>query len=319
MRFTRTLLAVICALASFAALPARAEYPDRPIKLIVPFPAGGGGDVLARVMGHAMSENLGQQIVIENKPGAGGALGLGDGAKAAPDGYTLVWTSISLPVVAATLPNLSFDPDTAYAHIAKIAANPFVLVINPQVPAKNVKELVALAKKEPGKLNFAHNGSGTLTKLVLMLFATDTGIKITDVGYRGDNFSSLDVIAGHVQGMFSNSPVALPHVKSGELHALAVTSPQRSSAAPDLPTMIEAGVPDFQAMAWHGLSAPKGTPKPIIDRLNAAVNASLNDATVKQTLAKLGTDSLGPSTPEEYTKLVNSEIAYWKSVAARTK
>jgi tripartite-type tricarboxylate transporter receptor subunit TctC len=317
MQLKRVLLAVLCSVPAFVSLPAQAQtYPDRPIKLIVPFPAGGGADVLARTITQVMSQDLGQQMVVENRPGAGGALGFGEVAKAAPDGYTLVWTSISLPVVAATIPNLNFEPK-AFTHIGKTAENPFILAINPQVPAKTVAELVALAKSKPNGLNFAHNGTGTLTKLVLSLFAVDTGIQLNEVSYRGDNFSATDVIAGHVQGMFSNSPVALPHMASGGMRALAVTSPKRSPAAPDVPTMIEAGVPGFQAVVWHGFSGPAGLPKPIVDKLNTSINKALKNADVIASFDRLGSTAVG-STPEEFQKLNSDELVYWTDVAKKT-
>lgn len=312
-------LSVVAALAAplFAAKPVYAQsYPERPVKLLVPFPAGGGADVLARTVTQVMSQDLGQQIVIENRPGAGGALGFAEAAKAAPDGYTLVWTSISLPVVAATIPTLNFNP-AAFAHISKTAENPFILVVNPQLPAKSVKELVALAKSKPNGLNFAHNGTGTLTKLVLSLFAIDTGIALNEVAYRGDNFSATDVIAGHVQGMFSNSPVALPHMANNAMRALAVTSPKRSPQAPDVPTMAEAGVPTVQAVVWHGISAPAGTPKPIIDKINASVNKALKNPDVVASFQKLGSTPAG-STVAEYEKLNKDELTYWAEVAKKT-
>lgn len=321
MLHRKTIRAALFAFAALAmplsATSARAQaYPDRPIKLLLPFPAGGGADVLARTLTQAMSQDLGQQIVVENRPGAGGAIGFAEATKAAPDGYTLVWTSISLPVVAATIPNLNFKP-TDFTHISKTAENPFVLVVNPQLPAKSVKELVALAKSKPNELNFAHNGTGTLTKLILSLFAVETGIQLNEVAYRGDNFSATDVIAGHVKGMFSNSPVALPHMQSGAMRALAVTSPKRSPQAPDVPTMAEAGVPNVQAVVWHGLSAPAGTPKPIVEKLNAAVNKALKKPEVIASFEKLGSTPAG-STVAEYEKLNKDELAYWADVAKKT-
>lgn len=318
---SKTIFAAFFALAAMAmpmaAPPAQAQaYPDHPIKLLLPFPAGGGADVLARTLTQAMSQDLGQQIVVENRPGAGGAIGFAEATKATPDGYTLVWTSISLPVVAATIPNLNFNP-AGFTHISKTAENPFILVVNPQLPAKSVKELVALAKSKPNGLNFAHNGTGTLTKLILSLFEVETGIELNEVAYRGDNFSATDVIAGHVQGMFSNSPVALPHMQSGAMRALAVTSPKRSPQAPDVPTMAEAGVGNVQAVVWHGISAPLGTPKPIVEKLNAAVNKALKKPEVVASFEKLGSTPAG-STVAEYEKLNKDEIVYWAEAAKKT-
>jgi tripartite-type tricarboxylate transporter receptor subunit TctC len=299
-----------------AAVSAQA-YPSRPITMVVPFPAGGGADVLVRILTSYMTENLGQVIVVQNLPGAGGAIAFGQVARAAPDGYTLVWTSAGFAVMAATLSNLSFNPEQDFVHICDVAENPFVLVVNPQVPARSVRELVDLAKANPGAMNFAHNGTATLTNLAVELLKLQAGISVAQVAYRGDNFSISDVIAGHVQAMFSNSPVALPHLASGQLRGLAVTSPKRSSAAPDLPTMIEAGVPNFQAMVWQGFSAPAGTPRPIVDRLNAAMRQALLAPEVVARFKELGAEPVG-STPEAFDALIRSELGAWADVVRRS-
>jgi len=296
---------------------ARAQFnASRPITMIVPFPAGGGADILARILTKYMGENLGHTIVVQNQPGAGGALAFAQVARSEPDGHTLGWTSAGFPVMATTLSNLSFDPRTDFAHICEAAENPFVLVVNPQVPVKSVKELVTLAKDQPGKLNFANNGAGTLTNLVVELLMLQTGISVTQVAYRGDNFSITDVIAGQVQAMFSNSPVALPHIAAGRLRGLAVTSARRSSAAPDLPTMEEAGVPNFKVGIWQGFSARAGTPKPVVDRLSASMREALQVPEVVERFKKLGVDRIG-STPEEFSALVAREIDTWSDVVRR--
>jgi tripartite-type tricarboxylate transporter receptor subunit TctC len=297
---------------------ARAQaYPTRPITMVVPFPAGGGADVLVRILTRFMGEDLGQTIVVQNQPGAGGAIAFGQVARTAPDGYTLVWTSTGFAVMAATLSNLSFNPEQDFVHICNVAENPFVLVVNPQVPAKSVRELIDLAKASPGAMNFAHNGTATLTNLVIELLKLQAGISVAQVAYRGDNFSISDVVAGHVQAMFSNSPVALPHLATGQLRGLAVTSPKRSPAAPDLPTMIEAGVPDFQAMVWQGFSAPAGTPRPIVERLNAAMRQALQAPEVVARFKELGAEPVG-STPEAFDTLIRSELGVWAEVVRRS-
>jgi tripartite-type tricarboxylate transporter receptor subunit TctC len=219
--------------------------------------------------------------------------------------------------MAATLSNLSFNPEQDFVHICDVAENPFVLVVNPQVAARSVRELVDLAKASPGAMNFAHNGTATLTNLAVELLKLQAGISVAQVAYRGDNFSISDVIAGHVQAMFSNSPVALPHLASGQLRGLAVTSPKRSPAAPDLPTMIEAGVPDFQAMVWQGFSAPAGTPRPIIDRLNAAMRQALQAPEVTARFKELGAEPVG-SAPEAFDALIRSELGVWADVVRRS-
>ena len=238
---------------------ARAQFnASRPITMIVPFPAGGGADILVRMLTKYMSENLGHTILVQNQPGAGGALAFGQVARSTPDGHTLGWASTGFAVMAATLSNLTFNPESDFVHICNVSENPFVLVVNPQVPVKSVKELIDLAKAKPNSLNFAHNGAATLTNLVVELFKIQAGIEVAQVAYRGDNFSVTDVIAGHVQAMFSNSPVALPHVAAGRLRALAVTSPRRSPAAPDLPTMAEAGYPGVQGCGLAGFQRAGG-------------------------------------------------------------
>lgn len=311
-------LAAFFSVAAASAPRARAQsYPVHPIRMIVSFPAGGGADVLVRILAKYMDQALGQNIIVENKPGAGGAIAFGDGARAAPDGYTLVWTTAGYPVMAATLHNLSFDPNHAFVHICDVAENPFVLVVNPKVPAKSVKDLLALARTKPDTVTFANNGVGTLTNLVVELLKLQTGIRVVQVPYRGDNFSIADVLGGHIDAMFSNSPVALPHIHANQLRGLAVTSPKRSPAAPDIPTMLEAGVPDFSVVIWQGFSAPAGTPRPIIERLNAAARQALKAPEVMTRFKDLGAEPVG-STPEAFQKLVSEEMTRWADVVHKS-
>ena len=290
---------------------------SRPITMIVPFPAGGGADILVRILTKYMSENLGTTIVVQNQPGAGGGLAFGQVARSAPDGHTLGWASTGFAVMAATLSNLTFSPERDFVHVCDVAENPFVLVVNPQLPVKSVQELIDLAKAQPNKLNFAHNGAATLTNLVIELLKLQAGIEVTQVAYRGDNFSVTDVIAGHVQAMFSNSPVALPHVAAGRLRGLAVTSPRRSSAAPDLPTMVESGFPDFKAVVWQGFSAPAGTSREVIDRLNASARQALQAPEVVARFQELGAERVG-NTPEQFAQLVTRELDVWSDVVRRS-
>lgn len=316
---TLALLSAVWAAATTPATaePARAEpYPSRTIRMVVPFPAGGGADVLVRMLTHHMAEDLGAQFVVVNQPGAGGALALEQVARAAPDGYTLTWISTGFPVMAATIPALSFDPARDFTHVGQAAENPFVLVVNKDLPVGSVAELVALAKQKPNTLNFAHNGSGTLTKLALGLFQQEAGVQLGEVGYRGDNFSIADVAAGHVHGMFSNSPVALPQVESGRLKALAVTATRRSAAAPSLPTMAEAGVPNIGFVVWHGMSGPAGMPPDIVARLNGALRRALGKPDVIAHSRSFGVEIAGTS-PEEFDALVRRELATWSDVAKR--
>src|SRR5262245_22144966 len=312
-------VALFVVLATLICAPARVlpqRYPNRIIKLVVPFPAGGGADVLARILTRSMSEDPGQSFLIQNQPGAGGSIAFEQVALAAPDGYTLVWTSAGFAVMSVTLSNLAFKPESDFIHIVHIAQNPFVLVVNPQVPANSVRELVELANAKPNTINFAHNGGGTLTSLAIELLKLKTGIAVGQVGYRGDNFS-VSVVAGHVQAMFSNSPVSLPHIREGRLRGLAVTTPRRSPAAPDLPTMIEAGVPGFEAVVWQGLSAPAGTPRPIVDRVNASVRRALQAPEIVAHFKDFGAEPVG-STPEEFDAFVRRQLDVWADVVKRS-
>ncbi len=311
--------AIFCGAALLAAAsPATSQsYPTQNIKLIVPFPPGGGADTLARILTKFMGDDLGQGFVIINQPGAGGAHAFAEVARSTPDGYTLVWTSAAFPIMATTIKSLSFDPARAFAHVTQIGQNPLVLTVNPGVKANSVAELVGLAKAEPGKLTFANNGRGTLTNLVVELFKIRAGVDVAQVAYRGDNFSSNDVVAGHVSGMFLNSTVAFPLLESGKLRALAVTAPKRTPSAPSIPTMIEAGVADFSAVVWQGLSAPAGTPRAILDRLHAAVRKGLQVPEVADRFQKLGADVVG-GPPEEFEALIARELDIWADVVRQS-
>jgi tripartite-type tricarboxylate transporter receptor subunit TctC len=314
----RDFIRLVAGAALVSPTAAQAQFSaSRPITMIVPFPAGGGADILVRILTKYMSENLSHTIVVQNMPGAGGGLAFGQVARATPDGHTLGWASTGFPVMAATLSNLSFKPESDFVHICNVCENPFVLVVNPKVPVSSVKELVDLAKARPNSLNFAHNGAATLTNLVIELFKMQAGIEVAQVAYRGDNFSVTDVIAGHVQAMFSNSPVALPHVAAGRLRALAVTTPKRSPAAPNLPTMAESGYPDFKAVVWQGFSAPVGTPRAVVDRLNASAREALQVPEVAKRFQELGAEPVG-STPEEFAQLVARELKVWSDVVHRS-
>ncbi len=305
----------LAALASFAAaFPASAQsYPTQNIKLVVPFPAGGGADTLARILTKYMADTLGQSFVIINQPGAGGAHAFGEVAKAAPDGYTLVWTSAAYPIMATTIKSLGFDPARAFTHVSQIGQNPLVLVVNPAVKADSVADLVKLAKAEPGRITFGNNGRGTLTNLVVELLKLRAGVDVAQVAYRGDNFSSNDLVAGHINAMFLNSTVAFPLLENAKLRALAVSGPQRTPSAPNLPTMIEAGVPDFAAVVWQGLSAPAGTPRRVVDVLHGAIRKGLDVPEVADRFQKLGAERVG-GPPEAFDALIQRELQIWADV-----
>jgi tripartite-type tricarboxylate transporter receptor subunit TctC len=317
VRSITTIMILAAALMWGAGGAGAQNYPDHPIKMVVPFPPGGGADVLVRILANVMEADLGQSFVVINHPGAGGALAYDQAAHAAPDGYTLVWTSAGFAIMAATIPNLGFSPKRDFVHICEIAQNPLVLVVNPQLAVGSVSELIAAAKQKPNAINFANNGNGTLTNLAVELLKLQTGAPVVQVAYRGDNFSISDVLAGHVQAMFSNSPVALPHIAAGRLRALAVTSPQRMAAMPDLPTMMEAGVADFSAMVWQGFSAPAGTPRPVVERLNAAARRALEAPDVMARFRDLGAERVG-GTPEAFDELVRRQLDTWADVVRRS-
>src|SRR5664279_1939682 len=270
-----------------AALPiwpyvARAQqpesgYPSRPITLIVPYAAGGGNDVMARGVAIPMSKTLGQPIVIENHGGAGGSIGTRQVATAAPDGYTLGLGGTGTLAIDPTLyPNAGYDPRKDFAPVGLIATNPMIIVVNPSLPAKNVRELIALAKAQPGKLNYASAGKGSGIHLGTVLFADTAGIELIHVPYRGSGPALTDLLGGHVSIYFSSLPPAIGLVKDGKLRALGVTGLKRSPILPDVPTVAEQGLPGFEAVLHYGIVAPAGTPRPIIDKLNAALREALN-------------------------------------------
>ena len=289
-------------------------YPNRPIKIIVPTPAGGPVDVMARLVANQLSPLLGQSVFIDNRGGAGNTLGSAEAARAAPDGYTLLYSSASGLVIAPMLQkNAGYDPIRSYDPIAIVAATSNILVVHPSVPARTVQELVAYAKANPGKINFSSGGIGTLPHLIGEYFKSRAGIEVVHVPYRGGGPSIQDVVAGNIQYTFEGISVLRPLIAEGRLRALAVTSAKRSPLLPQLPTMIESGFPDFQSTSWTGLLAPHGTPPDIIARLNATVNTALGSAEMKAALNQLAGDGLG-GPPDELTKVIKADIAKWAPI-----
>jgi tripartite-type tricarboxylate transporter receptor subunit TctC len=298
-----------------AASSALAElYPSRPIRLLVPFAPGGGGDVVGRTIAQRLSEQLGKPIVIDNRGGAGGTLGVDLAAKAAPDGYTVLLGNVGpLALSPALYAKLPYDTLRDFAPVSLIASFPNILVANPNLPFKSVQELVAYAKSRPGKLNFASAGSGTSTHLAGELFKSVAGIDVVHVPYKGGAAAITDVIGGQVAYYFGTLPSSLPLARAGKLRALGVTSLQRSPAAPDVPTIAESGYRGFEMAAWYGLLVPAGTPRDIIAKLNAATFATLALPDVKERLAQDGSDPMG-STPTQFGAYIKSEIAKWSGV-----
>jgi tripartite-type tricarboxylate transporter receptor subunit TctC len=287
-------------------------YPQRPITLVVPYPAGGGNDVLARLVAEKMSHSLGQQIVVENRGGAGGTIATRQVAKSAPDGYTLLIATSSLAINPSLYPNVGYDPRKDFAPVGLIASSSNVALVHPSVPASSIKELIALAQQNPGKLNFASTGSGSSVHLAAELFALMAEIKLTHVPYRGSGPALNDLVGGHVTMMFATMPSS-GLARDGKVRALAVTGAKRSSVLPDVPTVAEAGLPGYEAVLHYGLVAPAGTPRPIIDKLNAALRTALSDDSLRQRLATEGAEPL-PSTPEEYAADIDHEEIKWSKI-----
>jgi tripartite-type tricarboxylate transporter receptor subunit TctC len=306
--------ALTCA-AAIAALPGLADdYPVRPIRVVVGFSAGSGADISARVVGQRMGQILGQQIVVENKTGAGSSLAADLVARAPKDGYTLLMATIANVINAVVTPNLSFDFRKDFAPVVRLTTTPNILVVHPSVGVKSVKELIDLAKAKPDQLSFASSGVATGTHLAAELFKVMTGVKMVHVPYAGSPQAVTDLLAGRVQVFFSPASTVLQHVREGKLVALASTEAKRAAMAPDLPTMGEAGLPGFESGLWFGLVAPSGTPKEIIDKLARAGNEALKADEVGKTLAPQGIDLVGGS-PEEFARYLDGEMKRWATVA----
>jgi tripartite-type tricarboxylate transporter receptor subunit TctC len=318
MRKNRVLLSVVAVVFLFTLVfaispEARAAFPDKPIRMIVPFPAGGNADIVARSIGNELSKNLGVPIVIENRGGAGGVIGSEVVAKAPADGYTIMMVSASHVINPSMQKSLPYDTIKDFAGISLVAEVPTVLVVHPSVQANSLKELIALAKANPGKINFASAGNGTVGHLAGELLKSMAQIKMEHVAYKGNGPAMTDLLGGHVQMLFSSMPSALPHIKSGMLRALVVTAPQRSAAAPTIPSATEAGMPGFDVSTGFGLFAPAKTPRAVINRLHAEVVKSLKLPEVRDRLASQGAEPVG-SSPEEYDAFVKTESAKWAKV-----
>jgi tripartite-type tricarboxylate transporter receptor subunit TctC len=295
-----------------------AGYPDHPITLIVPYAPGGGNDVLARAVAEPVGKSLGQPLVIENHGGAGGSVGTRQVAKAAPDGYTLGLGGTGTLAIDPTLyPNAGYDPRKDFAPIGLIATSPLIILVNQSVPAHNVQELIALAKAQPGKLNYASAGVGSGIHLGTVLFAEAAGIEITHVPYKGTGPALTDLLGGHVQIYFSSLPPAIGLVKEGKLRALGVTGLKRSATFPDVPTVAEQGLPGFEAVLHYGIVAPAGTSRVIIDKLNVALRAALGDPKVHRHIATEGAEPL-PTSPDEYAADIDREETKWSVLVKKS-
>jgi tripartite-type tricarboxylate transporter receptor subunit TctC len=299
-------------LLAFCA-PAAAEYPDHPVRLIIPFPPGGSNDVVGRLVAKQLSVKLGAQVFVDNRGGAGGVLGTEAAAVAPPDGYTLLIISLAHAVNPSLYPKLTYDPIKSFAPISILATGPNVLVVNPELPVKDVKELLALARQKPGELDYASAGVGSFQHLGGELFKLTAGVNLQHVPYKGGGPAMQDVIAGHVKVMFSSLVQTTPFIKSGALRALGTGGAKRNPVLPDVPTIAEAGVPGYVSDNWWGIMAPAGTPQPIVDKVYAAAQEALKAPELQEAFAREGAASVTMSTAE-FQKYIENEIAKWARV-----
>jgi tripartite-type tricarboxylate transporter receptor subunit TctC len=306
---------IVLAAGALAASAVQAQpYPNKPIRLVVGFAPGGNTDVVARVVGQKLGERLGQQVVIENKAGAGGTIATGEVARAAPDGYTLTMgTTTTHAIAVAAYQNLTYDPNADFEPIALVAIAPYLLVVPSKTPARDLKEFVALVKSQPGKFNYGSAGQATTTHLVMATFAHRAGLDMVHVPFKGNAPATTAVLGGQIEVLFGALPPLLPHVKAGTLRALAISSAKRSASVPDVPTVAESGYPGFDIALWLGFFAPKGTPAPVVKRLESELLQVAQSADLKDVMDKQGLEaSAGSAT--ELAKLVKSEIETYKAV-----
>lgn len=305
---------VLPLLLNIGPVHAQGEYPNKPVRVVVTFPPGGSADAVVRMLVPRLSEKLGQQVVVDNRPGAGGNVGLNLVAKAAPDGYTLgVGAAGALAANVSLYPQMPFDPVKDFRPVTLLAAIPFVIVGNPSLGIKTQRELIALAKAQPGKLAVAHGGNGTAMHLSSQLFAQMAEARFTEIPYKGSGPATLDVLGGQVPLAVVDLPSALQHIRAGKLTAFAVTSPQRLPQLPDVPTVAEAGLAGYDSTGWFGLVAPAGTPATVVQRLHAEINAALRDESIRAAMRAQGVEP-APGTPEAFEAYIRTETAKWAKV-----
>ena len=312
----RAALAVIAAVA-IATVAQAQDYPARPVRVIVPFSPGGAVDGPMRIVANELSKRMNQQVIVENKPGAGATLGTEIVAKAPPDGYTLLLASQTNAISASLYKSLSYDPIEDFAPISLIGREPGVLVVNPALPAKTFAEFVALVKERPGKFDYASSGNGSGQHLFMALLLNSTGLTMNHIPYKGSGQATADLLGGQVMVSIPGTAGMVGHIKAGKLRALAVTGAKRSPQLPDVPTVMESGVPGYEAYVWLGLLAPKGTPKAIIDRLHSEVQHALATPEVKTYMANAGIELVG-STPDEFDRFFRAEKELWAKVVKAT-
>jgi tripartite-type tricarboxylate transporter receptor subunit TctC len=307
-------LAIVAALLLAAAAPSPAQtWPAKTVKIVVPFPAGGPTDVLTRSLADKLAAQFGQPVVVENKPGAGGAIGADFVAKSAADGYTLVMATTSTHSIGPYLAKVPYDPEKDFTPIVWVGNATNILVVNNQLGVSSVRELIDLAKKDPGKLNYATSGIGTVVHLTSELFASMAGVKLTHVPYKGVQQSVPDLISGQVSILFDNIMTAQPHIKAGKVKALAISSPQRSPLVPDIPTVAESGLPGFQSVTWFGLLGPANTPRAVVERVNAELNKALQLPEIQARFAQMGFEPAGGSAAD-FAQTIQRDAQKWSKV-----
>jgi tripartite-type tricarboxylate transporter receptor subunit TctC len=289
------------------------QYPVKPVRIVVPFAPGGGSDFIARFIAQRLTEGLKQQVIVENKPGAGGVLGIEAGIKSPPDGYTLTLIASSYTVNPSVY-KLNFDPVNDITPIIQMSQGPLVVVVRPSLPVKTTQDLIALAKSKPGQVNFASSGQGSVIHMATELFQSMAGVKMNHIPYKGTGPALTDTLGGQTDVFFSSTATAMPHVQAGKLRAVAVSTAKRIPALPEVPTIAESGVPGYDVVLWHGLIGPKGLPRPIVDRINGEVTKAL---ALKATAEQLQNDGVAPAggSPEQFRTQIEKEIKLWRKVA----
>ena len=318
-RRTLTLTAITLLAAALTPLSALAQaYPSKPIRLIVPFPAGGATDILARALSQKLGEKIGQTVVVENRPGAGGTIGADAASKSVADGYTLLLaTSSTHSIGPATNPKIPYNAETDFTPVAYLASSPNIVVVPNTLPVKTMREFIDYARANPGKLNYASSGNGTIVHLTTEYFKAQSDTFILHIPYRGTALAIPDLVSGKIDVLFDSFVTGMPHVKDGKLRALAVTTAKRSALAPDMPTVSEV-LPGFESVTWFGLYGPKAMPADVTAKINQAVNAALADADVKERFARLGAEPAG-GTPQAFAAMVKSDNTKWKKIIADRK
>jgi tripartite-type tricarboxylate transporter receptor subunit TctC len=302
------------AMAAAAAALAQAGYPAKPLRVIVPSSAGGGTDIVTRVVSGKLAERLGQPVVVENRPGAGTMIGIEAASKARPDGYTLLMGLATLAINSAIYKKVPYDPIGDFAPITVVVSSASIIVSHPSVPVKSLKELIAFARARPGQLNYASAGTGTYPHMTMELFLSSTGLKMVHIPYKGTAPAMIDMLAGHTAVMAATILTGMPQVRAGRLRPLGITSLKRTAAAPEIPTIAEGGLPGFESLQWYGLLAPAGTPGEIVNRLHGEMVKIIQAPEIRQRFINDGADPVGNS-PEEFAKSIRSELAKWAKVA----